>query len=65
MADKEYDPNVIVFCTSCLSTIPIYMAEKDIFLQAGKNGICKFCKGPTVVTYADQLERYRENPPKL
>lgn len=55
---SEDDP-VLAMCTDCLSTIPDKMAEKDVFLQSGKNGVCKFCGGPLIVTYKSEVKNIR------
>lgn len=64
MQDEEYyndEDNVVAMCGDCLSTIPDEIAERDIFLQAGKTGVCKFCGGPVIVTYANQVDKMRRD----
>lgn len=54
------DDNVIALCVDCGSTIPDAKAAKDPFLAEGQNGICPYCGGVVVVTYAEERESIME-----
>ncbi len=51
------DPNEqVALCSSCLTVIPDSQAEKDVFYQAGKPGVCPYCKGPFHIVSRWQVE---------
>lgn len=57
----ETEQEVVAFCNDCLNTIADSKADKDIFLKAGKPGICPYCGGVVIVTYLSEIERLRNN----
>jgi hypothetical protein len=52
----ENEDDVIALCVDCGTTQRDATAARDPFLQEGSIGVCKYCGGPVVVTYASEVE---------
>lgn len=58
---QSQDDEVVALCFDCLTVVPDYRAEKDIFLQAGQDGICPYCKGVMRPVYKSSIQKIKDN----
>lgn len=56
---NEDNIELVGLCTDCLTTFNESVLEKDKFITAGANGICKFCGGPIIITTPDNVQNLR------